>query len=954
MSMSGRFVLVLVLLAGVTGPAVARAAAPGFGTPALVSPFVAGHDPGLAIDPTAAPPGALYVTTSPALSTGDSPVFRSGDAGQSFHPTGGDPLGRPPCASGTASDLVIDPVDGRLLYAALLAPGGLADAASPDGGQTWSAACDPGGGTAGRPWIGLDTSGATTAVGDSAADGRAYQASGDGAHRLLVGESVDGVHYGSACATAGSSCAGAPALASRDEGVPGNVVVDNTSGPFRHRVYAVHTGALESSVILSWCAGRAGDASAAAVAADCADPAQADPADPGSPNVNWHDVVVRPPGAHDTGHRLASVAVDQAGAVYVVWSEYPVAPVARVEDGPGTIRLAVSTDGGQHFGAARVVSPASLGNNVMPWVTAGSAGQVGIAWYGASQAEERGRFGPDTLAHGVWNVYYAQSSRASGPTAPAFTVVPVSDHPVKFGAISTQGAAGTADPSLGDRLEVGAGRGGEAVVAYVDETSAARTPGHCEGCGPQPAQAAGPAMVARQDVGAGLLAGQSQPLVAALPFGSVADPVGTGSPDAFLSTPGGDTAATPNLDIAGVQVTRADRRHLEVRMTTADPDLAHHLAVAPSLGGTFGRWIVRWAAPAYHGQGDGNSFYVGMQAGPDGGPQLFTGTTCTLGAAPADALTYPATTAVPGGINGATITWTVPLAAIGAPAAGQSMFSITGLTAVRSAAAAPTGTPGCGEPPSAAGMRPLPSLIDASPPFTYTIGGRAAAPAGTPGSGRRPDGDGAMLCDTPHGFSGVSVVPHGHGLRIAFARAVPHPVAADVLQVSHGGQVAGKAIVARFRGRSSSLTWSGRRQAGRSAPSDGVYEVRLAMGLAAGARDVRQVAMVRSGGRFRARPSFARSGQCGEIGSFALSRPVFGAHAALGISYRLRDDASVTMTVLRGRRVVHRWRATRRLQHRVYRLRLPAGRLAGGDYDVVLRAVEPGATTTRRLVARRL
>ena len=119
----------------------------------------------------------------------------------------------------------------------------------------------------------------------------------------------------------------------------------------------------------------------------------------------------------------------------------------------------------------------------MPWITAGSPGRIGIAWYGAPQASEAGNFGPDTLDHGTWNVYYAQATNALDAGGPTFAVTKVSDHQVKFGNISTQGLGGSPDRSLGDFMQVQTGLNGEAVISYVDDTSRDRNPDYCGGCG---------------------------------------------------------------------------------------------------------------------------------------------------------------------------------------------------------------------------------------------------------------------------------------------------------------------------------------------------------------------------------------------------------------------------------------------------------------------------------------
>ncbi|MDQ3879229.1 MAG: glycoside hydrolase, partial [Actinomycetota bacterium] len=322
-----------------------------------------------------------------------------------------------------------------------------------------------------------------------------------------MNESLDGVHYGSFCTAAGAACAGPPAVASPDEGIPGNIVVDNQppnqGDPFVHRVYAIHTSGKGDAVIVSYCSGAQGDDTAAKIANSCTDPSQVAPGDPGHVNMYWHDSYVRKPGRYGTGYLFAAIAIDHSGNLYAVWAEYPSATNGGSANGPGVVKLSVSKDGAKTWSDPINVSPAKLGNNVMPWIVAGDAGRVDIVWYGAPQAKENGKYGPDTLDHGTWNVYMAQSLNALA-SKPTFKVTKVSDHQNKFGNISTQGLGGSPDRSLGDFMQVHAGRKGQAIISYVDDTSADRNPDFCGGCGQTPAEAAGPIMIAEQNRGPSL------------------------------------------------------------------------------------------------------------------------------------------------------------------------------------------------------------------------------------------------------------------------------------------------------------------------------------------------------------------------------------------------------------------------------------------------------------------
>src|SRR4051794_36817723 len=79
-------------------------------------------------------------------------------------------------------------------------------------------------------------------------------------------------------------------------------------------------------------------------------------------------------------------------------------------------------------------------------------------------------------------------------------------------------------------MQVQMGSHGEAIITYVDDTSADRNADTCGGCGETPAEAAGPVMVVTQNGGPSLLNRQRGPAHAKA-FGPVRDKAG----DAFLA-----------------------------------------------------------------------------------------------------------------------------------------------------------------------------------------------------------------------------------------------------------------------------------------------------------------------------------------------------------------------------------------------------------------------------------
>jgi hypothetical protein len=734
MSLSKRLLPALVGVAatGALASPVHAASSPppaSFATPTVVDNYRPGFEPDVAVDQSGS--GSTYTSTPYGFSTTESFVYRSDDERRSFQLIEGNIFGKPAtCVGGGDTELKIDPVNGNIFFVDLQGLTNFSSSVSTDRGASWSTTCDAvNGAGVDRQWLGIDTNGHTTPVGAGATGGRLYLdydnvnqntdlSDGEentGGNQLVMNESLDGVHYGAQCQVAGVPCPLPPAVISADEGIPGNIVVDETPGsPFQHRVYAIHTGTAGKSVIVSYCSGKKGDSTAAEVAADCTDPTQV-AVDPAHVNVNWHDSAPRAPGNYLTGNLFASIAIDRRGNLYAVWSEYPV-DANGDENGPGAVKLAVSTDGAKTWSAPVQISPATLGNNVMPWVTAGDAGRIDVAWYGAPQTKNaQGTFGPDTLDAGTWNVYLAQSLNAT-TTKPTFTVTKVSDHQAKFGNISTQGLGGSPDRSLGDFMQVTTGTRGQAVVSYVDDTSADRNPDLCQ-CGQTSPEAAGPVMIATQTGGQSLFASVGTVNGPRPAQGSVTDPVGDGA----FPFGGVDVKAPPPLDVSGASVTQPDAKHLTVTLSTADPDLAAHLAVSPELGGGVGEWIVRWAAPTYHGgPGDGNIFYVGMESASGGAPEFYTGTTGAIDTTHVKYFTYPKTTDIPGKITGNRISWTVPLTDVGSPAKGDGLFSVTGFTATQAtpspatAATLPNGT--------SLGDDNVPNTIDLTPPFGFNVG----------------------------------------------------------------------------------------------------------------------------------------------------------------------------------------------------------------------------------------
>ncbi|MBA2347366.1 MAG: hypothetical protein H0V81_03655, partial [Solirubrobacterales bacterium] len=209
-------------------------------------------------------------------------------------------------------------------------------------------------------------------------------------------------------------------------------------------------------------------------------------------------------------------------------------------------------------------------------------------------------------------------------------------------------------------------------------------------------------------------------------------------------------------------------------------------------------------------------------------------------------------------------------------------------------------------------------------------------------------------CAAADGFRSLSVRTSKRGLRFSFARRGTGKARFDVFRQSDGTRVVGNRLVARFA-RTRSFTWSGK--GNRARTGEGYYFVRARVRTPSGRVDERRVAFRRLNGRFRARRAFDRTPSCRLVSSFKLERTVFGGRGnrALSIAFRLESTARVQVEVLRGSRVVKRYRTQTRRRGTTHRLRLASEGLRRGDYVVRLTVVTArGARNAARLTVRRL
>jgi len=394
---------------------------------------------------------------------------------------------------------------------------------------------------------------------------------------------------------------------------------------------------------------------------------------------------------------FATIAEDSAGHFYVAFSSQKT-DTSGNPTGPYLTYVVASKDG-THWGKPMLASR-NGGSNAFSWVTAGSSGRVAVAWYHANETNEKGQYLLDNLTHAEISVQVGESLDALS-AHPHWTVTTVSEHPIKYGPICTQGTVCTVsmgDRSLGDYLEVNHDAQGALVLSYVDDTSNTYT------TGPTGAIAEnGPSVVVRQIGGPSLIAGSihGQGRGPGAPWNSVTDAAG----DDVYSANDMRTPAGTNLDLTAAAI-KQDSKGLVVTMRVKS--LAS-MAVTPAAGGTTGEWITRFTTYDPHTPGNGHIYYAGMESVGGGTPRFFAGDTAPVPVGQEQiSMLYNSSTTVPGAVQGGTITIHVPWSAIGGHKRGRVLYSATAFTAT--AIGTLSGNP--------AGAF---NLTDAAPPFDYSV-----------------------------------------------------------------------------------------------------------------------------------------------------------------------------------------------------------------------------------------
>ncbi|HEY6904132.1 MAG TPA: hypothetical protein VI216_07465, partial [Candidatus Acidoferrales bacterium] len=454
-----------------------------------------------------------------------------------------------------------------------------------------------------------------------------------------------------------------------DEGIMGNNEVSsvattlgqpNGSGgfvtlptPVKH-VFVVHDDAFLNRILIGRCF---------PVAFGPPVPNVSDPS-----GLNCVDLPVADLGStNKTGANFPTMAIDNAGNLYVVWEQAPIDSSGQVV-GDTVLKYSFSTDQGNTWAAPIQINTSgspvgTLHNNVFAWAVAGDDGRVDIAWLGTPGVAPNPSNGPDSCVGCDWSLWLVQTLNGHA-AAPTFTApILASGHFIHRGSMYTLIGGQNGDRTLGDFLQLRMGPNGEAEIGYADSNNID------EASAPH-------GMFVRQNAGNGLLVAHSPVNIPGLaPFNTVSDPSGDGKYEAN----GLSSANMPQLDVTSSSVkllTKAPCSNAapcyQVVMKLNNLSLAPTINQDPDLDLV---WLTQWFVPSTTDSNGGKNFFVYAESFNGSALQCFAGENAEQVVGGGVTLTYPGVTQLPAancrsttGPNG-TITIDVPLSDVNEPGA---------------------------------------------------------------------------------------------------------------------------------------------------------------------------------------------------------------------------------------------------------------------------------------------
>ena len=156
------------------------------------------------------------------------------------------------------------------------------------------------------------------------------------------------------------------------------------------------------------------------------------------------------------GNDFAGLAADSAGAWYVAYAE-------MLSGGGSAVKVVASKDDGATWSAPQVITTGA-GTRVFPWIVAGDAGRIAVAWYETPTAGDPND--QTGMKSAKWNVLEAQSLDGGAHWQQAR----VTPQPIHTGTISTEGLVPNGpDRSLGDFFTMDVGPDGMVHLAFMGD-----------------------------------------------------------------------------------------------------------------------------------------------------------------------------------------------------------------------------------------------------------------------------------------------------------------------------------------------------------------------------------------------------------------------------------------------------------------------------------------------------
>ncbi len=154
----------------------------------------------------------------------------------------------------------------------------------------------------------------------------------------------------------------------------------------------------------------------------------------------------------DIKNIFIAVDVDTAGNVYLIWCD------------KASIFMAVSQDRGVSWDISQVTE--NFGGKVLPWISAGDSGRVGMSWY--ESATEGDCDDTEEMVNATWDVMAAVCIDALSENKTF--LITTADENVHTGTIKTTGASGDdADRDLGDYLTCDVDGMGRLLLTYGED-----------------------------------------------------------------------------------------------------------------------------------------------------------------------------------------------------------------------------------------------------------------------------------------------------------------------------------------------------------------------------------------------------------------------------------------------------------------------------------------------------